>query len=299
MPRYVIAPMSEILSEITGLAPKDCFYIVERHKNEFTYPIHRHSDFELNFVQGGSGVQRVIGDSIETIGDFDLVLIAGDNLEHVWKQGSCTSPDIREITIQFSSELIDKQLLSKNQFSSIRKMFADARHGVSFPIDAIMKVYHILDTIATQQDGFTQFLNMLMMLNELSRRNYKILASSSFASVSEDNGSHRINLVKEFIDSHYAENITLEEAAGKAGMSPSAFSRFFKLHTNRTFTNYLTEVRLGHAARELIDTSNNISQIGYNCGFNNLSNFNRVFKARRGATPKQFRQLYKKNKVVI
>lgn len=291
--------MRDILSEITGLAPKDCFYIIERHKNEFTYPIHRHPEFELNFVQGGAGVQRVIGDSVETIGDFDLVLIAGGSIEHVWKQGTCTSDDIREITIQFSDKLLDEQLLSKNQFATIRRMFMDARHGISFPLEAIMKVYHILDSIATQQDGFTQFLNMLTVLNELSRNNYKVLASSSFASISEDSGSGRIKIVKEYIDNHFAENITLDEVAGMVGMSPSAFSRFFKLHTNRTLTSYITDIRLGHAARELIDTTNNISQIGYNCGFNNLSNFNRVFKARRGTTPKQFRQLYKKNKVVI
>ena len=291
--------MSEILSEITGLAPKDCFYIVERHKNAFTYPIHRHSEFELNFVQGGAGVRRVIGDSVETIGDFDLVLIAGGSIEHVWKQGTCTSADIREITIQFSDKLLDEQLLSKNQFSGIRKMFLDARHGISFSMESIMKVYNILDSIATQKDGFIQFLNMLMMLNELSKHSYKVLASSSFASVSEDGGSGRIKIVKEYIDNHFAESITLDEVAGVAGMSPSAFSRYFKLHTHRTFTNYLSEIRLGHAARELIDTTNNISQIGYNCGFNNLSNFNRVFKSHRGTTPKQFRQLYKKNKVVI
>lgn len=291
--------MSEILAEITGLAQKDCFYIVERHKSVFTYPIHRHAEYELNFVQGGSGVQRVIGDSIEQIGEFDLVLISGENLEHAWEQGTCSSPDIREITIQFSGSLLDEQLLSKNQFSSIRKMLQDAKHGVAFPMEAIMKVYNILDTIAFQRDSFTQFLNMLSALNELSKYNYKVLASSSFASAIEDNGSTRIKLIKEYIDSHYAEDISLVDVAGKVGMSPSAFSRFFKLHTNRTLTSYITDVRLGHAARELIDTAHNISQIGYNCGFNNLSNFNRVFKARRGTTPKQFRQLYKKNKVVI
>lgn len=291
--------MNEILAEITGLAQKDCFYIVERHKSEFTYPIHKHRDFELNFVQHGAGVRRVVGDSLEEIGDYDLVLVAGENLEHAWEQGDCHSPDIREITIQFSPELLDEKLLSKNQFSSIRKMLADAKHGISFPLDAIMKVYNTLDTIAVQQDGFVQFLNLLMALYELSLSEYKILASSSFASTNEDPGSTRIKLVKEYIDSHFAEEISLVEMADKVGMSPSAFSRFFKLHTNRTLTNYISDVRLGHAARELIDTAHNISEICYSCGFNNLSNFNRVFKARRGVTPKQFRQLYKKNKVVV
>ena len=79
--------MSQVLSEICGLSQGDCFYIVERHKTEFTYPLHRHREYELNFIQNGAGVRRVIGDSVETIGDYELVLITGENLEHVWEQG--------------------------------------------------------------------------------------------------------------------------------------------------------------------------------------------------------------------
>ena len=94
--------MSEVLTEITQLSELDCFHIVERHKTEFTYPLHRHREFELNFVEHGAGVRRIVGDSMETIGDYDLALIAAENLEHVWEDGNCKSPDIREITIQFS-----------------------------------------------------------------------------------------------------------------------------------------------------------------------------------------------------
>ena len=82
-------------------------------------------------------------------------------------------------------------------------------------------------------------------------------------------------------------------------MSPSSFSRFFRQHTDRTLTSYLIDIRLGHAARELVDTSQNISEICYQCGFNNLSNFNRIFKAKRGMSPREFRQIYKKKKVIV
>lgn len=92
--------MSEVLTEITQLSELDCFHIVERHKTEFTYPLHRHREFELNFVEHGAGVRRIVGDSMETIGDYDLALIAAENLEHVWEDGNCKSPDIREITAQ-------------------------------------------------------------------------------------------------------------------------------------------------------------------------------------------------------
>lgn len=291
--------MSGILSEISGLAPKDCFYIVERHKSEFTYPLHRHREFELNFVENGKGVKRVVGDSIEEIGDYDLALIAGENLEHAWEQGNCKAPDIREITIQFAPDLLNDALLSKNQFTSIKEMLEKARHGIAFPLVAVMKIYSMLDKIAVQKDSFVQFMDLMKILYELSRSDYKVLSSSSFAHTEEDNGSRRIRKVKDYIDQHFSEDINLVMLSEMVDMSPSAFSRFFKLHTNRTLTNYITEVRLGHAARELVDTTLNISQIGYNCGFNNLSNFNRVFKSKRGTTPKEFRQLYKKNKVII
>ena len=96
---------NQIIREITPLSDKDCFYIAERYKTEFTYPIHNHSEFELNFTEKAAGVRRVVGDSSEVIGDYDLVLITGKDLEHVWEQNECRSKEIREITIQFSSDL--------------------------------------------------------------------------------------------------------------------------------------------------------------------------------------------------
>ena len=99
-------PLSnKIIREITPLSDKDCFYIAERYKTEFTYPIHNHSEFELNFTEKAAGVRRIVGDSSEVIGDYDLVLITGKDLEHVWEQNECRSKEIREITIQFSSDL--------------------------------------------------------------------------------------------------------------------------------------------------------------------------------------------------
>ena len=97
--------MSNVFTEITCLSEKDCFHIVERHKTEFTYPLHQHKEFELNFIENGGGVRRIVGDSVEYIGDYELVLIGGENLEHVWEQGNCRSKDIREITIQFSQDV--------------------------------------------------------------------------------------------------------------------------------------------------------------------------------------------------
>ncbi len=291
--------MPTILSEITALSQQDCFYIVERHKKEFTYPLHQHREYELNFVQNGQGLRRIIGDSVEETGPLDLVLIAGENLEHVWEQGSCTAEDIREITIHFSYDLFSSDLLGKNQFARIRQMLDRAKHGLAFAPSAILKVYHLLDTLATEKDSFQQFISCLQLLYELSGLPSHSLASSSFAHAPQDRESRRILKVKDYISTHYAEPLTLKMMADLVGMSPSSFSRFFRQHTNRTFSTYLVDMRLGQAARELVDTTQNISEICYACGFNNLSNFNRLFKAKRGMSPREFRQIYQKTKVLV
>lgn len=292
--------MGKVLTEITPLSEKDCFHIVERHKTEFTYPLHQHKEYELNFIEHGSGVRRIVGDSVEEIGDYDLVLIGAEDLEHVWEQGRCNSKDIREITIQFSTDLFNGELLSKNQFASIKRMLRRADHGLSFPLASIMKVYSTLDTLAAEQERFVQFLKFLYILYELSVSDEaRVLASSSFAHTSRSTESRRVQKVKQYINDHYAEPLTLTGLADLVGMSPVAFSRFFRMRTGRTLSDYIVDIRLGYAARMLVDSTKNISEVCYECGFNNLSNFNRTFKAKRGYTPRDFRAMYKKNKVIV
>lgn len=292
--------MSGVLTEITPLSEKDCFHIVERHKSQFTYPLHQHKEFELNFIEHGAGVRRIVGDSVEEIGDYDLVLIGAENLEHVWEQGNCHSDDIREITIQFSDDLFAGELLSKNQFSSIRKMLRAAGHGLYFPVSAIMRVYSTLDGLASEPERFVQFLKFLYILYELSvSEGTRVLASSSFAHAQRNTESRRVLKVKQYINDHYAEQIRLHDLADMVGMSPVAFSRFFRLRTGCTLSEYIIGIRLGYAARMLVDTMKNVSEICYECGFNNLSNFNRAFKSKRGYTPRDFRDMFKKHKVTV
>ena len=292
--------MSEVLNEITPLSEKDCFYIVERYKTEFTYPLHQHKEFELNFIEGGEGVRRVVGDSVETIGSYDLVLIGGENLEHAWEQGECVSPSIREVTIQFTPDIFSGPLLAKNQFNSIRQMLERAGHGLVFPQSCVMKVYHIIETLVNEKERFSQFLQFLHLLNQLSLvSDARILASGSFANTGRSTESRRVQKVKQYIGEHYTEDIRETDLAEMIGMTPSAFSRFFRLRTGRTLSDYITDTKLGVAARLLVDTTRNISEVGYESGFNNLSNFNRVFKAKRGMTPREFRAMYKKNKTIV
>ena len=284
-----------IIHEITPLMGKDVLYIADRHKKEFTYPIHNHSVFELNFVENAKGVRRIVGDSQEIIGDYDLCLITSPDLEHVWEQNDCRSEDIREITIQFDFSMGTETLFGRNPYSSITRMMQEAKKGLVFPMKAIMKVYGLLDTLSSVKDGFYAVQQFLTILYELSRCDgAKTLASTSYAKVTVEDDSRRILKVKNYMD-----ELRLPELASMAGMSPSAFSRFFKLHTGRNISEYIIDLRLGYAARMLVDTAKSISEIGFDCGFNNLSNFNRIFKKKKGCSPSEFRENYHKTRIIV
>lgn len=289
-----------IIHEITPLMGKDVLYIADRHKKEFTYPIHNHSVYELNFVENAKGVRRIVGDSREVIGDYDLCLITSPDLEHVWEQNECHSDDIREITVQFDFSMSDETLFGRNPYASITRMMQEAKKGLSFPLQAIMKVYGMLDTLSSVKDGFYAVQQFLTILYELSRcENARTLASSSYAKVTVEGDSRRILKVKNFISKNYMDELRLPELASLAGMSCSAFSRFFKLHTGRNISEYIIDLRLGYAARMLVDTAKSISEIGFDCGFNNLSNFNRIFKKKKGCSPSEFRESYHKTRIIV
>lgn len=289
------------ITEVTPLSEKDCFYIADRHKTEFTYPIHSHKEFELNFIAHANGVNRVVGDSKETIGEYDLVLIASKDLEHAWEQHLCESKNIREITIQFSSDLFFSNFINKNQFESIREMLEKAQRGLCFPMTATMKVYQLIDQLASESNGFYAVVNFLTILHELSlfTDEARALSSSSYAKTETYSDSHRIQKIQKYINDNYKEEIRLSQLAELIEMNPIAFSRFFKLRTGRGLSDYIIDIRLGYAARSLLDTMMTISEICYESGFNNLSNFNRIFKKKKGCSPKEFRENYRKKKQIV
>ncbi len=297
------APPSEyqILHELTPLGEKDALYIADRHKSEFTYPIHNHDVYELNFVENAPGLVRVVGDSRETIGQFDLVLITSDKLEHVWEQGECKSHDMREITIQFKFGLDDDDtFFSKTPFLPIRRMLEEGRKGLAFSARTIMKVYTRLDTLSAETDSFQALMQFVSILHDLALADdTKSLASSSFAKVEVSDDSRQILKVKNYIAENYMYELSLEILASVASMSKSGFSRFFKIHTGRRLTDYITEVRIGNAARQLIDTDESICNISFNVGYFNLSNFNRTFRRLKGCTPTDFRKNYMKKKIIF
>ena len=197
-------------------------------------------------------------------------------------------------------DMSEDGLFGRNPFRSILNMMQQARKGLVFPLSAVMHVYPLLISLSEVKDGFYAVQQFLTILYELSRQDgARTLATSSYAKVDVESDSRRVLKVKNYISTHYQDELRLPELAGIAGMSPSAFSRFFKLHTGRNLSEYIIDLRLGYASRQLVDTAKSVSEISFACGFNNLSNFNRIFKKKKGCSPTEFRENYRKTRIVV
>ncbi|MBR1877655.1 MAG: helix-turn-helix domain-containing protein [Paludibacteraceae bacterium] len=287
-----------ILHEITPLGEHDFMYVADRHKTEFDFPMHTHDAYELNFIENARGCRRIVGDSEELTDDIDLVLISSPELEHQWAQGECKSADIHEITVQFRLDF-HIGVFDTNSFVSIKNMLERAQMGLAFPKPAIMAVYPRL-TRLSGLEGFWAVHELFAILHELSQcADARTLASSAFARVTESNESRRVRKVDAYIRANYAEDLRLEQLSEMVAMTPSAFSRFFKQRTGKPLAEHIVDIRIGHAARMLIDTIAPVSEVAYVCGFNTLSNFNRLFRKRKGCSPSEFRERYVKKKVIV
>ncbi|WP_431292716.1 helix-turn-helix domain-containing protein [Pedobacter sp. P26] len=245
------------------------------------------------------GAKRIVGDNIEEITDMELVLV-GPNLSHVWTTHNCKSEEITEVTIQWHKDLFDDKMLRRNQLSFIRKMFERSARGILFPRETIEKVYkRILDI--NQLQGFDSVLELMSILHDLSTsKSMRVLSDATFNNDQVLNyNSRRIDKAFEFMNANFDKPITLKDLAKLVNMAEISFSRFIKKRTGNTFIDSLNEIRLGHATRMLIETTHSVAEISYNCGFNNISNFNRLFKKKKHCTPKEFRENFSGTRVFI
>lgn len=288
-----------MISEITQVSEKDSYILNERRKKMHTYPLHRHEEYELNFVENCKGNRRIVGDSIEYTDSYDLVLMGG-GLEHTWEQGDCESGDIHEITIHFSRDLFSDSFLYKTTMEPMRKLLEKASMGVAFPMKTIMHVYNIINDLSKMEPGFYSVMKFFELIYELSvSDDYRVLSSGAFSHAEIAVDSRRVHKVKAFVDKNFKEEIRLQDLANMVCMTPTALSRFFKLRAGKTISDYIIDVRLGHAARLLADSTMTVVEICYHCGFNNISNFNRVFRKRKGCTPTEFRANYHKKSIIV
>ncbi|WP_207435940.1 AraC family transcriptional regulator [Sabulibacter ruber] len=290
--------MSTIYHEITPLTQYDCFTLFPRMKEEFDFPLHYHEDFELNFIYNAAGAKRVVGDNVESIDEYELVLV-GSNLPHGWFTHQCKSREIMEITIQFHRDLLDDKFLRRNQLSFVRDLLERASKGVTFSSETKKAFKPRLEALI-QKRGFDSVLELISILHDLSTsRDMRTLSNSSFSSDQTNHNSLRIEKVFEYMQTYYNKDVSLADVAKVVNMPEVSFSRFIKKRTGKTFIDSLNEIRLGHASRMLIDTTATIAEVSFKCGFNNLSHFNRIFKRKNGCTPKEFRQNYSGSRVFI
>lgn len=280
--------MTRIVREITPLSEHDFFIVLDHQNAKFDFPIHYHPEYELNLVLHSEG-KRIIGDSIKKYESADLVLI-GPNTPHAW---SGSTDDARVITIQFQTNILSEQTLNRKASLPIKDLLEKSKMGILFSEET---THNITDRILKLSDvtGFDSFLDFLSILYDLSiSRNQMTLSSPSYVEQFDTSKSRRIKMVNQFLIENLHNQIRINEVAEMVNMSPSAFSHFFKKRTQRAFSDYLLDIRIGHAAKILIETEKNISEICFESGFNNISNFNRSFKKLKGCTPREFRSQQK------
>lgn len=283
-----------IYQEITPLKTPDIFVVLDSCNNGFDYPIHNHPEYELNLIIGMSGT-RIVGDSTERYTDCDLVLL-GPYLYHKWdgdEQLQNNGQPYRVITIQFSRGLLSGQFFQKEQFGKIRKLLQDSSEGIKFHGETLQKAMQIMIDL-TEEKGFVnviEFLRLLDLLSQSSEMSY--LSSEGFSSKVLSTHSNRLQMAYSYILKNFTKTtLRIHDVAAQVNMSESAFSHFFQKYAFRSFTQFLMDIRIGHACKSLLDTDETVGQICYESGFNNLANFNRLFKKYRNATPVEFRRRY-------
>lgn len=279
-----------ILKERPPLTKSDCFSYFARYKTEFNFPVHYHEEFELNFIENGAGARRVVGSSVEDIDSLELVLV-GSNIPHAWFTHKATSGNMLEITIQFHKDLFHETFLKRTQLNFLRTMFERSLRGISFSRRTIERVAPRLKELE-HKEGFESVMELMQILHDLS-------VSPDARTLSEDvnynsdlvyTDVRRVEVVVDYINEHFSRTVRLAEAAELVDMTETAFSRFFKTKTGITFVDYLNDIRIGHASRMLIDTNTPIAEVASECGFTSITNFNRLFKKRKGIVPKDFRE---------
>lgn len=278
--------MHEFQKEIIPISDDDMFIILNHYDANFDYPVHYHDEYEINLVLGTSGM-RIVGDSVQPFQDIDLVM-TGKNLPHAWRGETVEGNHV--ITIQFSADMLQLKILNKRLFSHIKQLLIESQQGILFSKATAEAVKDKIIKL-TQLQGFDSLLEFFSLLSELADSKYTSMVSNHYdgSEYAMTVKSRRINKVIQYLQENYAHEVSLSQVAELVGMSDSAFSHFFKSKTNCTYIEYLNGLRIGHACQMLTDTNHTVAEICYLCGFNNMSNFIRMFRKHKQMSPTEYR----------
>lgn len=261
-----------------------------RREARFEWNWHYHPEMELTWIRQGFG-KRLVGDHVEAYKSGDLVLL-GSNLPHTW--ASATNALRNEaIVIQFLPQMLPEALLKLPEFAGISEMLSRAGCGLRFS----RKQGEVLERefiALTAEKGIAAWLRLVKILHALaSDKVPESLASTRYRHQKSYRLNSRVERVTAYIEKHFREEITLPQAAKLCGLTPEACSRFFRKMTGRTFVDFRNSFRIREACRLLSETDLSITETAYECGFDNLSNFNRRFLEACHIPPREYRRMYR------
>jgi AraC-like DNA-binding protein len=278
------------------VAPQSSFSVRHDQKPNFGTVWHYHPELELHYVIKGEGV-RLMGDNISNFSSGEIVLL-GANLPHTWRcneeyfQGN-PEKEVEAIVIQFLPECLGRYLFGLPEAYLIPKLFEKAKSGLLITGKAKAKLAPLMRQAihATDLDRIIIFLSILKILSETAET--KTIASEHHAfKQSNESDVQRINKVCNYTLSNYKKEITLDEIASISNLSVTSFCRYFKLITKKTYYDFLIEIRISQACRQLIEDKLPTEVICFECGFNNVSNFYRHFKKITKMTPLEYKKKY-------
>jgi len=271
-----------------------------RHDVQQCFPTiwHLHPELELHFVIKGEGV-RFIGDNISNFSAGEIILL-GQNLPHTWR---CKEEyfqnnshlQVEAIVLQFLPTCLGKDFLNLPEAYLIPKLLEKAKRGMIMTGRAKERLRELMYAAvdATNLDRIIHLLSIIKILAETKEYNY--IATSHAFYKSNETENIRLNNVCAYTLANYKKNITLEEISAISNLSVTSFCRYFKLMTNKTYNDFLVEIRISHACRFLIEDRLPTDVICFQCGFNNISNFYRHFKKITSLTPLEYKRKYLKS----
>lgn len=267
-------------------------------KKEFFHsvqvPWHVHLEYELAYIHVTNGTKHV-GSHFDLL-QKDEVLLLGPYLPHNWQvnKKEIGSTDY-QIIIHFSDSIFGQDFFELFPFTAINELLQKSELGVCFKDDVALNVKEKMEQML-QMNEFDRDIELLKLLNYLTLApNRSQLSYYGFRNTHNEERVQRMNKVFKYITINYKENISLQEIADIANMTPQAFCKYFKERTQKTLTEFINEVRISHACKMLYSDEYSIVQVCYDSGFNSPTNFNRQFKKTVKMTPLEFRKKVQEN----
>ncbi len=264
------------------------FHCFELAVPAFEFYWHYHPEFELTFIEKGRG-KRLVGDSQEPFSEGDLVLL-GPNLPHTWvSDRRVDGGECRAHVLQFSASVIEP-LLRLPVFEKIRLLLRGAQVGLHFP-DAPPESTRLFFQRLRESEGVPSYTRLLLLLDALAKTPLIVpLASSHLKPLPGADLEKRLHTVFQYVQENCSGDIQLSEVARQLHLSESAFCKFFKRTSGKTFSDYVNDARIAHACALLLETDRPIGQVAAESGFDNMAYFNRVFLKKKGMQPGKWRK---------